>query len=252
MGDDEPAVPAVVIADRRARIDLLLKELANEAARGAPPTRRLARRPAVEDAALAAYLAGFYEQGGSPVGLGSVKRARKHAAAVRGGGLARRPSPTCDRPRRRGRGFEREGVALLRHGRLAVVIAGLFHGGMRPERGERASLGRRSTTRPSATGCWSPPAAGRRTMRAETRDIRFVTGAVAAAVQTLRVRRDAAISVRRRGPQARRARAGARAPPAARAGAFPSSAATRTQGRPSASSRCSSRSPQRHRTLGPT
>lgn len=116
--------------------------------RGAPPPRRLARRPPArrDTTPSAPYLAEFHDQGG-------VARERRD-----GGG----PWRASGYPRRRGRGHESEEVPgeppRCRDRGL------LFMGGMRRSEMSPLPLGRQSTTRPKAPACWST--AARRTRRA--------------------------------------------------------------------------------------
>ena len=92
---------------------------------------------------------------------------------------------TCHQPRRRGRGVESDEVALKR-GRLDAVIAGLLF--MAVLRRSEVSALRWADVAPAAAGdgvlvtvrrCKTNP-------EGETRDVRFVKGAVAGALRTLR------------------------------------------------------------------
>ena len=91
---------------------------------------------------------------------------------------------TCHQPRRRGRGRESEEVALER-GCLDVVIAGLpFMGGMR--RSEVSALRwAAGDDAADGDGVLVTVRRGKTNQEGETRDVRFVKGAVAGAVRTL-------------------------------------------------------------------
>ena len=172
-------------------------------------------RPVV-DATLAAYLAELHDQGRAPASAATAVaaacfRARladepspagertarvlagyRRTAGDRGRGQAR-PFGAADlaavlatshQPRRRGRGRESEEVALDRS-RLDAVIAGLlFMGGMR--RSEVSAL-RWADVDDAADGdgVLVTVRRGKTNQEGETRDVRFVKGAVAGAVRTL-------------------------------------------------------------------
>ena len=171
----------------------------------------------LDDASLAAYLAELHDQGRAPASAATTV-----AAACFRARLARAPSPagertarvlagyrrtggdrgrgqtrpfgaadlaavlaTCHRPRRRGRGFESEEVALER-GRIDAVIAGLlFMAGMR--RSEVSAL-RWADIDDAADGdgVLVTVRRGKTNQEGETRDVRFVKGGVARAIETLR------------------------------------------------------------------
>ena len=171
----------------------------------------------LEDATLAAYLAELHDQGRAPASAATAV-----AAACFRARLARAPSPagertarvlagyrrsagdrgrgqtrpfgaadlaavlaTCHRPRRRGRGVESEEVAVER-GRLDAVIAGLlFMAGMR--RSEVSAL-RWADIDDAADGdgVLVTVRRGKTNQEGETRDVRFVKGGVARAIETLR------------------------------------------------------------------
>ena len=171
----------------------------------------------LEDATLATYLAELHDQGRAPASASTAVaaacfRARlagepspagkrtarvlagyRRTAAARGRGQARpfgaadlaAVLATCHRPRSRGRGVESEAVALER-GRLDAVIAGLlFMAGMR--RSEVAAL-RWADVDDAADGdgILVTVRRGKTNQEGETKDVRFVKGAVAVAVRTLR------------------------------------------------------------------
>ena len=171
----------------------------------------------LDDASLAAYLAELHDQGRAPASAATTV-----AAACFRARLARAPSPagertarvlagyrrtggdrgrgqtrpfgaadlaavlaTCHRPRRRGRGFESEEVALER-GRLDAVIAGLlFMAGMR--RSEVSAL-RWADVADAADGdgVLVTVRRSKTNQEGETTDVRFVKGGVARAIRTLR------------------------------------------------------------------
>ena len=171
----------------------------------------------LEDATLAAYLGELHDQGRAPASAATAVaaacfRARladdptpagkrtarvlagyRRTAGSRGGGPARPFGAadlaavlvTCRQPRRRGRGRESDQVALER-GRLDAVITGLlFMAGMR--RSEVAAL-RWADIDAAADGAGVLVTVrrGKTNQEGETRDVRFVKGAVAGAVRTLR------------------------------------------------------------------
>ena len=170
----------------------------------------------LEDATLAAYLAELHDQGRAPASAatavaaacfrarlaGDPSPAGERTARVlagyrrtggdRGRGQARpfgaadlaAVLATCHQPRRRGRGRESDHVALER-GRLDAVIAGLlFMAGMR--RSEVSAL-RWADVDDAADGdgVLVTVRRGKTNQEGETRDVRFVKGAVAGAVRTL-------------------------------------------------------------------
>ena len=170
----------------------------------------------LEDATLAAYLAELHDQGRAPASAatavaaacfrarlaGDPSPAGERTARVlagyrrtggdRGRGQARpfgaadlaAVLATCHQPRRRGRGRESDQVALER-GRLDAVIAGLlFMAGMR--RSEVSAL-RWADVDAAADGdgVLVTVRRGKTNQEGETRDVRFVKGAVAGAVRTL-------------------------------------------------------------------
>ncbi len=137
---------------------------------------RLASDPSPAGERTARVLAGYRRTAGGR-GRGP---ARPFGAADLAAVLA-----TCHRPRSRGRGVESEGVALER-GRLDAVIAGLlFMAGMR--RSEVAAL-RWADVDDAADGdgILVTVRRGKTNQEGETKDVRFVKGAVAVAVRTLR------------------------------------------------------------------
>ena len=171
----------------------------------------------LEDATLAAYLAELHDQGRAPASAATAVaaacfRARladdptpagkrtarvlagyRRTAGSRGRGPARpfgaadlaAVLATCHQPRRRGRGRESDQVALER-GRLDAVITGLlFMAGMR--RSEVSAL-RWADVDDAADGdgVLVTVRRGKTNQEGETRDVRFVKGAVAGAVRTLR------------------------------------------------------------------
>ena len=176
----------------------------------------LAGRP-LEDATLAAYLAELHDQGRAPPSAATAVpaacfRARladdptpagkrtarvlagfRRTAGSRGRGPARpfgaadfaAVLATCHQPRRRGRGRESEEIALDRSRLDAVIVGLLFMGGMR--RSEVSAL--RWADVDDATdgdGVLVTVRRGKTNQEGETRDVRFVKGAVAGAVRTLR------------------------------------------------------------------
>ena len=171
----------------------------------------------LEDATLAAYLAELHDQGRAPASAATAVaaacfRARladdptpagkrtarvlagyRRTAGSRGRGQAR-PFGAADlaavlatshQPRRRGRGRESDQVALER-GRLDAVIVGLlFMAGMR--RSEVSALRWADVDdAPAGDGILVTVRRGKTNQEGETRDVRFVKGAVAGAVRTLR------------------------------------------------------------------
>ena len=172
---------------------------------------------ALEDATLAVYLAELHEQGRAPSSASTAVaaarfRARlagepspagertarvlagyRRTAGERGRGQARpfgasdlaAVLATCERPRRRGRGVESDEVALER-GRLDAVIAGLlFMAGMR--RSEVSALRWADVAESAAgDGMLVTVRRGKTNPAGETKDLRFVKGNVARALQTLR------------------------------------------------------------------
>ena len=171
----------------------------------------------LEDATLATYLAELHDRGRAPASAatavaaacfrarlagrptpagertGRVLAGYRRTAGDRGRGQARpfgaadlaAVLATCDRPRRRGRGFESEEVARER-GRLDAVIAGLlFMAGMR--RSEVSALRWADVADAAAgDGILVTVRRGKTNQEGETKDVRFVKGAVAGAVRTLR------------------------------------------------------------------
>ena len=137
---------------------------------------RLAGEPSPAGERTARVLAGYRRTAGSR-GRGP---ARPFGAADLAAVLA-----TCHQPRRRGRGRETEEVARER-GRLDAVIAGLlFMGGMR--RSEVSALRWADVAdAPAGDGMLVIVRRGKTNQEGETRDVRFVKGAVAGAVRTLR------------------------------------------------------------------
>ena len=149
---------------------------------------RLAGEPTPAGERTARVLAGYRRTAGSR-GRG---QARPFGAADLAAVLA-----TCHQPRRRGRGRESEEVALER-GRLDAVIAGLlFMGGMR--RSEVSAL-RWADVDDAADGdgVLVTVRRGKTNQEGETRDVRFVKGGVARALQTLRAAASPAPEDRRR------------------------------------------------------
>ena len=171
----------------------------------------------LEDATLAAYLAELHDQGRASASAATAvaaacfrarladdptpagKRTARVLAGYRrtAGSRGRGPAQpfgaadlaavlaTCHQPRRRGRGRESDQVALER-GRLDAVITGLlFMAGMR--RSEVAAL-RWADVDDAADddGALVTVRRGKTNQEGETRDVRFVKGAVAGAVRTLR------------------------------------------------------------------
>ena len=171
----------------------------------------------LEDATLASYLAELHDQGRAPASDATAVAAASFRAR-----LASEPSPagertarvlggyrrtagdrgrgqtrpfgaadlaavlaTCHQPRRRGRGVESEEIARAR-GRLDAVIAGLlFMAGMR--RSEVSALRWADVDDAAASdGVLVSVRRGKTNQEGETRDVRFVKGAVADAVRTLR------------------------------------------------------------------
>ncbi len=142
----------------------------------------------LDDHNLAAYLAELHDQGRAPASASTavaaarfrarlageaspagVRTARvlagyRRTAADRGRGPARpfqavdlaAVLATCHRPRQRGRGD-------------AVIAGLLFMAGMRRSEVSALRLDRRSSTRTTATGSWSPPAGARRARMAGRR-----------------------------------------------------------------------------------
>ena len=97
---------------------------------------------------------------------------------------------TCHQPRRRGRGVESGDVALKR-GRLDAVIAGLlFMAGMRRSEVSALLWGDIAAAE-SGDGVLVTVRRGKTNPEGESRDVRFVKGAVAVALRTLRVMRRA-------------------------------------------------------------
>ena len=113
------------------------------------------------------------------------RRSRPGQARPFGAGDLAAVLATCDRPRRRGRGFESDQVARDR-GRLDAVIAGLlFMAGMR--RSEVSAL--RWADVDDATdgdGVLVTVRRSKTNQEGETTDVRFVKGGVARAIRTLR------------------------------------------------------------------
>ena len=172
---------------------------------------------ALEDATLAGYLVELHEQGRAPSSASmAVAAARfrarlagepspagertarvlagyRRTAGERGRGQARpfeaadlaAVLATCERPRRRGRGVESADVAVER-GRLDAVIAGLlFMAGMR--RSEVSALRWADVAESAAgDGMLVTVRRGKTNPAGETKDVRFVKGDVARALQTLR------------------------------------------------------------------
>ena len=171
----------------------------------------------LDDATLAGYLGELHERGRAPSSASTAVaaarfRARlagapspagertarvlagyRRTAAGRGRGQARpfvavdlaAVLATCRRPRRRGRGVESAEVALKR-GRLDAVIAGLlFMAGLR--RSEVSAL-LWGDVAPAAgsDGVLVTVRRGKTNPAGDTKDVRFVKGAVAVAVRTLR------------------------------------------------------------------
>ena len=170
----------------------------------------------LEDATLAAYLAELHDQGRAPASASTAVaaacfRARlagepspagertarvlggyRRTAGDRGRGQARpfgaaelaAVLATCDRPRRRGRGFESD--QARERGRLDAVIAGLlFMAGMR--RSEVSAL-RWADVADAADGdgVLVTVRRSKTNQEGETTDVRFVKGGVARAIRTLR------------------------------------------------------------------
>ena len=172
----------------------------------------------LEDAALAAYLAELHDQGraassaamavaaarfraklagrASPAGEATARVLAGYRRTAAGRGRGQAPAfsaadlaavlATCNRPRRRGRGFESDQVAGER-GRVDAVIAGLlFMAGMR--RSEVAALRWQDVTDASDddAGLLVKVRTSKTNQEGETNDVRFVKGAVARALRTLR------------------------------------------------------------------
>ena len=170
----------------------------------------------LKDATLAGYLAELHEQGRAPSSASTAVAAARFRARLAGetspageqtarvlagyrrtaGGRGRgqaRPFvavdlaavlATCHRPRRRGRGVESDDVALKR-GRLDAVIAGLlFMAGMR--RSEVSALRWGDVAEVAAGGGVLVTVRRGKTSPQGARDVRFVKGAVAVALRTLR------------------------------------------------------------------
>ena len=93
---------------------------------------------------------------------------------------------TCERPRRRGRGVEYAEVAVERGRPRRGDREAPLHGGDASERGERPAVGPTSPRRPPATGLLVTVRRGKTNPAGETKDVRFVKGDVARALQTLR------------------------------------------------------------------
>lgn len=170
----------------------------------------------LEDASLAAYLAGLYDAGRAassasitvaaarfraklaeqpnPAGerTARVLASYRHTGGERGRGQAQpfgaedlaAVLATCHRPRRRGRGVESDHVAAER-GRLDAVIAGLlFMAGMR--RSEVSALCWSDLVETAGDGMLVAVRRSTTNPEGETGDVRFVKGGVAHALRTLR------------------------------------------------------------------
>ena len=145
----------------------------------------------VAAARLRAKLAG--EPGPAGEATARVLAGYRRTAAGRGRGQAPAFSAadladvlaTCSRPRRRGRGFE-SGETAAERSRVDAVIAGLlFMAGMR--RSEVAALRWQDVTDAGdAAGLLVRVRTSKTNQEGETNDVRFVKGAVARALRTLR------------------------------------------------------------------